>query len=82
VVSHATSLPPVSIAVPVSCVNKLPDQPTVFIDPKATVLQRYYQMRAAIDELDRFRLEAMNALTACAGAAAAEMQSTAKETPK
>jgi hypothetical protein len=65
IVAHATSLPPVSVAVPVSCVKKMPDPPTVIIDG-ATLKQRYYQMRAAIEELDRWYVESRIILQSCA----------------
>ncbi|HEX5863440.1 MAG TPA: hypothetical protein VF014_04140 [Casimicrobiaceae bacterium] len=65
IVAHVESLPPVSVAVPVSCVKKLPDPPTVVIDAP-TLKQRYYQMRAAIEDLDRYYKEADIALRACA----------------
>jgi hypothetical protein len=65
IVAHATSLPPVAIAVPVSCVKKMPDPPTVVIDAP-TFKQRYYQMRAAIEELDRWYVESRIILQSCA----------------
>lgn len=64
IVAHVESLPPVAVAVPVSCVKKLPDPPTVVIDAP-TLKQRYYQMRAAIEDLDRYYKEADIALRAC-----------------
>lgn len=65
IVSHVDSLPPVATVVPVSCVKEMPELPKVVIDPNATVKQRYYQMRAALDELDRWYLESKILLQAC-----------------
>jgi hypothetical protein len=65
-VSSVTSLPPVQVPVPVRCVQQVPPMPSGTVDPNATALQRYYQMRALIAEQDAYVIRANAALLACA----------------
>ena len=66
IVSSVTTLPPVQVPVPVRCVKKMPVLPVLQIDPNATVLQRYFQMKAALIEREIYVIDANAALLGCA----------------
>jgi hypothetical protein len=77
-VSSVTSLPPVEVPIPVRCVKDVtgpdadrfvkgvPKIPAVAIDPAATPLQRYYQMKEALIAAERYFIDANGTILACA----------------
>ena len=77
-ISSVTSLPPVEIPIPVSCVkdvtgpdadrfvNGIPKIPNVAIDPNATPLQRSYQKKEALIAAEQYVIDANGVILGCA----------------